>query len=316
MRRRLEDALVWTSSQASAVSPTPIGGDDQAGDHPHDPPEQWAPHRVDHLDGDVRVAADQHAGDDEGEPDQGEPRQLPGPRPAVDRQVALSGLHQHQEEDQQQRGDADRRARSRCSAADRASQVGGSAKSAREAAASSGGREVCRRHNRRTLGTVAIGRQGVAIRLPSRVECAGWPGRPSTTSPQAAGVATSTVSRAFSNPDAGQRADPGAGARGRRRARLPAQPARPRAAVRAAPHGRDGGLRHHQPALLRADPRRGDAGQGIGVHARPRQRRGVPAHRVRPDPAPGAVGGRLRPRRQPAARTRTCGRSPPSDRSC
>ena len=78
----------------------------------------------------------------------------------------------------------------------------------------------------------------------------------------AAGVATSTVSRAFSSPSAGQRQDPGAGAGGGRRARLPAQPARPRSAVGPSPHGRDGGLRHHQPALLRADPRRRDAGHG------------------------------------------------------
>ena len=77
----------------------------------------------------------------------------------------------------------------------------------------------------------------------------------------AAGVATSTVSRAFSTPGTGQARDPGAGAGRRRGARLPAQPARPRAAVGPAPHGGDGGLRHHQPALLRADPRRRDARQ-------------------------------------------------------
>ena len=72
----------------------------------------------------------------------------------------------------------------------------------------------------------------------------------------AAGVATSTVSRAFSHPEPGQRRDPGARAGRGRPARLPAEPARPRAALRPPPHGGDGGLRHHQPALLRADPRR------------------------------------------------------------
>ncbi len=110
-------------------------------------------------------------------------------------------------------------------------------------------------------------------------------------------------------PEPGQREHPGKGARRRDRAGLPPQPPRPRPALGPPPHRLHGGLRHHQPALLRADPRGRAAGQGLGVHARPGQRRGVVPDRVGAGPAAGALGRRLRPRRQPASR-----RQPSSDR--
>ena len=107
----------------------------------------------------------------------------------------------------------------------------------------------------------------------------------------------------------GERANPGARPGRRRRARLPTESPRSRAALRTPPHHRDGGLGHRQPALLRAHPRSGAPGQGLGVHARPRQRGRVRAHRVRAGPTTRPVGGRLRAGGESAA-----GREPATDR--
>ena len=144
-------------------------------------------------------------------------------------------------------------------------------------------------------------RQGVAIVLPDHV---GWTGgradhlrrRRSRRRGHLDGVAGLLPARP------GRGRHPRAGPRRRRGAGVPPQPPRARPALRQAPHRRDGGLRHHQPALLRADPGRRAAGPGLGVHAGAGQRRGVTARRVGPDPAAGRRRRRVRAGREPAAR--------------
>ena len=103
--------------------------------------------------------------------------------------------------------------------------------------------------------------------------------------------------------------DPRTGAGQRGRARLSAQPSCTGAAVRPTPHRGHGGLGHHQPALLRADPGRRDAGPHVGVHAAPRERGGVAADGVGADPATRAGRRRIPPRSEP-----TAGREPEADR--
>ena len=290
---------VCISSQASRHSADADRRDDQAGEHPDDAAEPLARDQVDHLDRDVRVVGDQHAGDDERQPDQAEPGQLAGPRPAVDRQVALRGLQQHQTEDQQQGGDAD----------------GQLDRGEHPAEPGQPRRQLPGRWRRRVgghspestdLGNIVARGCHIVARPCCLVPCAV---PPSTTSPRAAGVATSTVSRAFSQPGRVSAAT---------RERVLAVAAelgyRPNPHARALLSGKhhtagDGGLRHHQPALLRADPGRRAAGPAVGVHAAPGQRRGVPPGRVGADPAALTGRRRLRPGRQPPPR-----REPPPGR--
>ena len=162
---------VCISSHASAHRPTPIAATIRHEITRTTRRRPRARHHVDHLDRDVRVGGDQHAGDHEGQPDQAEPRQLAGPRPAVDRQVALRGLEQHQAEDQQQRGDADGQLDRGQHPADPSQPAGGSGESRPGPAAA--GVSAVTAANVRSAGNR---RQGVAIVLPDRLVLAPWPG--------------------------------------------------------------------------------------------------------------------------------------------
>ena len=124
----------------------------------------------------------------------------------------------------------------------------------------------------------------------------------STDVAEAAGVAASTVSRAFSRPQRVNHRTREHVLRVAERARLRAQPDGPGARVGADPHDRAAGPGHHQPLLLRGDQgRRASRGRG-GTDAGARGHRREPDGRGRAGTPARTCRGRVRDQRLPTHR--------------